>query len=58
MSNDRIRIPEPEWSKNLWKRVKAMITRIDGEIAVIAENAIESISQNGTPLTPDANKIR
>ena len=56
MSNDRIRIPEPEWSKNLWKRVKAMITRIDGEIAIIAENAIESISQNGTPLTPDANK--
>lgn len=56
MGNDRIRIPEPEWSKNLWKRVKAMVTSIEGEIAIIAENAIESISQNGTPLTPDANK--
>ena len=56
MGNDRIRIPEPEWSKNLWKRIKAMITRIDGEIEYITDNTIASISQNGTPLTPDANK--
>lgn len=56
MGNDRIRIPEPEWSKNLWKRIKAMIASIEGEIEVIAESAIESISQNGTPLPPDANR--
>ena len=56
MGNDRIRIPEPEWSKNLWKRVKAMVASVEGEIEVIAESAIESISQNGTPLPPDANR--
>lgn len=56
MSNDRIRIPEPQWSKNLWKRIKAMIASVEGEIEVIAESAIDSISQNGTPLPPDANR--
>ena len=47
MGNDRIRIREPQWSKNLWMRVKALIASVD---------AVATVKQNGTPLTPDANK--
>ena len=60
----RIRMTDLEWSENLWSRVKALFSGLNTRVTALENggggggevNVIESISFNGNPVSPDANK--
>ena len=59
--NNKIRMTDREWSANLWSRIKALFGSLDTRVTDLEEspgeeNVIESISLNGTAVTPDSSK--
>lgn len=64
MPKDKIRMSDLEWSRNMWSRIKSILTGHDNRISALEQggggggqmNTIESISLNGTNVPPDANK--